>query len=117
MDKKRTPALLNDKDILTDAITSVLYDDEQPMETPDNKGCMCDLLGFFNDCLLEAKWSKHSNRLCLHFIDIPERYATQSARDALKTHLLWITAENEGLEMEITDSGGWILADFYFKED
>lgn len=66
-EKKLVKCLLDEKDICTDWIYSEIYDNEvinsEHVSYPNHA-----ILGFFNDCLLETKWSASSNYLDCQFL-------------------------------------------------
>lgn len=87
------------------------------LKTPKHNDKTCDIIGYYNDHLLEARWSNSGNRLCLAFISTPENYVDYMVElPKLKAYFDEMSrSEESDVIVETFISGNWLVCDFYIK--
>lgn len=111
-------APIDNKNIMDDFIYSI-FDDVNYIATPANKGNARNILGYFNNNLLEVRWTLGSNRACFAFVSTNENYVDYMTElPKFKEYFeKMITEINEELNLESFISGNWLICDFYWKEE
>ena len=113
---KRVYAPIDEKNICTDWIFDDLLRGNY-LETPVNKGKVHDIIGYFNDRLIEVKWVDGDNRICFSFIDTPENHKREDDVSKLLEYLKRSESESDTVFCDIWVSGCWVICDWYFKEE
>ena len=112
----KIPAPIDEKNVISDFVQDDLFRGDC-LTTPDDKGSLNDLIGFYGDSLMEAKWTTGSSTMAFRFIDLPERSAKDSDRRALIAYFNEMDMVNEDISVSVWENGGWILCSFYFEVD
>lgn len=113
MNKNRTIAPIDEKNVCSDFVYDMF--DDGFLETI--KSGRYHLIGYYNDRLLEVTWHRKSNRMCFAFVDLQENHHGDEDKKKLIDFIKNVETESTGLIVEVFQSGGWIISDYYFQED
>lgn len=111
---KRTPAFIDEKNVSTDFIYDMFDGIGEVIEHISKN--TYDLVGYWNNCLIEVKWNIKSNRISFAFIDMPENHHTEEDKKNLIEFINDVDSDSSGLHVSVFESGVWIISDWYFWE-
>lgn len=115
--EKKIPALIDNKSVMDDFIYDDIFKDNY-LKTPKHNGTTtCNVIGYYDGKLLEARWSSGTNRLCLAFISTNENYVDYMTElPKLKAYFDEMSrSEESDVSIETMNSGNWLICDFYIK--
>lgn len=113
---KKIEAPIDNKNVTEDFIYFDIFGDNY-IETPANKNNTRNILGYFNNNLLEARWTFGFNRICFAFVSTNENnvdYMTELPKFKEYFEKMF-TENNEDINLESFISGNWLICDFYWK--
>lgn len=113
--KKKIEAPIDNKNIIEDFIYGIF--DYNYLTTPKHKNSCRNIIGYFNNNLLEVHWTLGSNRLCFAFVSTNENYVDYMIElPKFKDYFeKMITENNEDIQLKTMFSGNWLICDFYWK--
>lgn len=111
---EKIPAPIDNKNVMDDFIYDDLFKGDF-LKTPKHNGNLSNIIGYYNDKLLEARWNNGSNRLCLAFISTQENYIDYMVEMPKLKAYFDEMSQNGDVIVESFLSGNWLICDFYFK--
>lgn len=114
---KKIEAPIDNKNVGEDFIYRLF--DYNYLQTPKNDNKIGNILGYYENNLLEVRWTLGSNRVCFAFVSTNENYVDYMTElPKFKEYFEKIIIENnDELNLETYISGNWLICDFYWKNN